>query len=78
MNYTFTPQSEVPALFMSKKSPHSFARIVLCLLWNAIGVHLILNDSEVSPRHTNTPMPHCPLKGSFSYRSTGVSRYVLQ
>lgn len=52
MNYTFSPQSEVPALFMSpKKSPHSGAGIVLCPLWNSIAVHLILNDFEVSPRH---------------------------
>lgn len=58
MNYTFTPQSEMPALFMSKKSPHSVARIVLCLLWNAIAVHLILNDSEVSPRHPSHAHTH--------------------
>lgn len=76
MNYTFTPQSEVPALFMSKKSPHSLARIVLCLLWNAIAVHLILNDSEVSPRHPTTPCTHTHTllrKGSFSYSSSAIS-----
>lgn len=45
--------------------------MVLCLLWNAIAVHLILNDSEVSPRHP--PPPHtatsvassAPCEGSF-------------
>lgn len=45
--------------------------MVLCLLWNAIAVHLILNDSEVSPRHP--PPPHTatsvassvPCEGSF-------------
>ena len=55
MNYTFSPQSEVPALFMSIKPAQLKPEFVLCLLWNAIAVHLILNDSEVSPRlHTHT------------------------
>lgn len=38
-------------LIYEQKNPHSLARIVLCLLWNAIAVHLIVNDSEVSRRH---------------------------
>lgn len=49
MNYTFTTQSEVPALFISIKS------IVFCLLWNAEAIHLILDDSEVSSgQHQHT------------------------
>lgn len=64
MNYTFTPQSEVPALFMSQKSPHSGARIVLCLLWNAIAVHFILSDSEVTAHtHTHTDVRAPSLTG---------------
>lgn len=61
MNYTFSPQSGVTALFMSEKGPHSLARTVLCLPWNAIAGHLIVNDSEVSPRHPPTERCPCPL-----------------
>lgn len=50
MNYPFTTQSEVPALFISIKS------IVFCLLWNATAIHFILDDSEVSSgQHQHTP-----------------------
>lgn len=38
--------------YLWARSPHGSAGIVLCLLWNAIAIHSILNDSEVSPAHT--------------------------
>lgn len=48
MNYTLTTQSEVPALFIRIKS------IVVCLLWNATAIHLIL-DEVSSGKHQHTP-----------------------